>query len=117
MGGDNKRKFNHHCCLLSPHKGLKHYDPCLLKTCGGDRVTEDINGVDIINSWSPFIEKIPPKVHDMRMIYEDPINEQRPEGKACLLHKVVELDNELELWKVCFVGEDGGVYERIIKVK
>ena len=57
-GDGNERKFNHHCCLLSPHKGYKHFDPVLLMTCGGDRVTEDINGVDISQSWSPFIEKI-----------------------------------------------------------
>lgn len=117
MGGDNKRKFNHHCCLLSPHKGYKHYDPCLLETCGGGRVTEDVNGVDITGSWSPFIERIPLKVHDMVIIYEDPITEQIPEGKACLLHKVDELGDGLERWNVCFEGEDGGVYDRTIKVK
>lgn len=52
-----ERKFNHHCCLLSPHAGYKHYDPVLLETCGGDRVTKDVNGIDISQSWAPFIER------------------------------------------------------------
>jgi len=54
----DERKFNHHCCLLAPHKGYRHYDPVLLLTCGGERVTQDVNGIDITNSWSPFIEKV-----------------------------------------------------------
>ncbi len=57
------------------------------------------------------------KVHEKVTIYEDPITEQKPEGKAILLHKVMELADNLERWKVCFEGEDGTVYERTIKAK
>jgi hypothetical protein len=53
----------------------------------------------------------------MVMIYEDPITEQKPEGKACLLHKIDDLPHGLERWKICFEGEDGGVYERNIKAR
>lgn len=54
----DKHKFNHYCCLLSLHEGYKHYDPVLLITVGGERVTHDVNGLDITKTWSPFIEKI-----------------------------------------------------------
>ena len=57
------------------------------------------------------------KKHDTVMIYEDPLTELRPEGKAFLLSKVKDITPELELWNVCFEGEDGGVYKRSIKVK
>ena len=57
------------------------------------------------------------KKHDTVMIYEDPLTELRPEGKAFLLSKVKDISTELELWNVCFEGEDGGVYKRSIKVK
>ena len=53
--------------------------------------------------------------HTNVMIYEDPITCQKPEGKACLLHKVGDLGDGFERWKVCFAGEDGGVYVRNIK--
>ena len=56
------------------------------------------------------------KVHAMVMIYQDPITEQKPEGKACLLHKIEDLPDGLERWKVCFEGDNGEVYERTIKV-
>jgi hypothetical protein len=46
--------YDHKCCLLAPHPGLKHYDPVLLITMGGDRVTHDIYGNDITHSWSPY---------------------------------------------------------------
>ena len=55
------------------------------------------------------------KTHDIVMIYEDPITQQKPEGKACLLHKIADFPDGLEHWKVCFQGEDGGVYERTVK--
>ena len=55
------------------------------------------------------------KIHQMVMIYQDPITELKPEGKACLLHKIQTLSDGLERWKVCFAGDDGGVYERTIK--
>ena len=55
------------------------------------------------------------KVHDIVMVYEDPITQQKPEGKACLLHKIDDMGDGLERWKVCFEGEDGAVYERTIK--
>jgi hypothetical protein len=53
--------------------------------------------------------------HTKVMIYEDPITQQKPEGKALLLHKIQDLPDGLERWKVCFAGEDGAVYERTIK--
>ncbi len=57
------------------------------------------------------------KKHDKVVIYQDPITCQKPEGKAVLLHKIdIDMGEGLERWKVCFEGEDGGVYERTIKV-
>jgi len=53
--------------------------------------------------------------HTNVMIYEDPVTCQKPEGKACLLHKVDDLGDGMERWKVCFAGEDGEVYERTIQ--
>lgn len=44
------------CCLFTPHKGIRHYSPSILLTCGGERATEDINGNDITETWSPFID-------------------------------------------------------------
>jgi hypothetical protein len=58
-----------------------------------------------------------PLTHTTVMIYEDPITQQKPEGKACLLHKMESLPDGIERWKVCFEGDDGGVYERNIKVR
>ena len=55
------------------------------------------------------------KVHETVIIYKDPITEQDPEGKAVLLHKIGNIGDGLERWKVCFEGEDGEVYERTIK--
>lgn len=55
------------------------------------------------------------KTHDIVMIYKDPITQQSPEGKACLLRKIADWPDGLERWKVCFTGEDGAVYERTIK--
>jgi hypothetical protein len=55
------------------------------------------------------------KVHQQVMIYQDPITEKKPEGKATLLHKVMDLSDGLERWKVCFAGDDGEVYERTAK--
>ena len=57
------------------------------------------------------------KVHEMVTIYKDPITQKKPEGKACLLHKIGDMGGGLERWKVCFEGEDGGVYERTIKAE
>ena len=52
--------------------------------------------------------------HTKVMIYEDPMTETKPEGKALLLRKMHD-EAGMERWKVCFVGEDGAVYERVIK--
>ena len=52
--------------------------------------------------------------HTMVMVYQDPVTCLKPEGKACLLHKVCDLSDGMERWKVCFEGDDGGVYERTI---
>ena len=56
------------------------------------------------------------KVHQKVIIYEDPITQQKVEGKAFLLHKVGDIADGLERWKVCFEGKEGRVYERTIKV-
>ncbi len=53
--------------------------------------------------------------HTIVTIYQDPITQQKPEGRACLLHKVSDEPDGLECWKVCFISEDGGVYERLIR--
>lgn len=50
------------------------------------------------------------------MIYEDPITQLKPEGEALLLRRECVIGDGLESWKVCFKGEDGGVYSRAIKV-
>ena len=55
------------------------------------------------------------KVHQTVKVYEDPITQKKLEGKAVLLHKIGDLPDGLERWKVCFEGEDGAVYERTIK--
>ncbi len=56
------------------------------------------------------------KKHTIVNIYHDVITKTQLEGKACLLHKVKDLSDDLELWKVCFEGEDGTVYERTINL-
>ena len=55
------------------------------------------------------------KTHDTVMIYEDPITEQKLEARACLLSKVMDIPDGLEMWNVCFDGEDGVVCQRTIK--
>lgn len=57
-----------------------------------------------------------PLTHSMVTIYQDPITKLKPEGKACLLHKIADLPDDLERWQVCFEGDDGAVYERTIKI-
>jgi hypothetical protein len=60
------------------------------------------------------------RIHDEVIIYEDPLTELKPEGKATLLHKVRDECDGLELWKVCFIDDElyaGEVYERLIKAK
>ena len=55
------------------------------------------------------------KAHDKVTIYHDPITEDNPEGEAYLL-KLIRLEPDgLERWKVCFEGDDGAVYDRLIK--
>lgn len=44
------------------------------------------------------------KVGDVVMIYEDPISEKKPEGKAKLLELL--MDGELQYWRVLFLSED-----------
>jgi len=56
------------------------------------------------------------EVHETVTIYKDPITQQEPEGKAVLLHREKVWTDGLEQWSVCFEGEDGAVYSRIIKV-
>jgi len=53
---------------------------------------------------------------DIVMIYEDPITEQKPEGKAKLLKLILGSTYELETWQVKFLN-DGVVTARHIKVK
>ena len=55
---EDSKVFDHQCCLFTPHKGTKHYIPTITCTCGGDRVTHDIDGVDITKTWSGFIEPL-----------------------------------------------------------
>lgn len=62
------------------------------------------------------------KPHQTVTIYEDPITRQKIEGKAVLLHRLDAdmgtVDNgHLERWSVCFEGEDGTVYDRMILVE
>jgi hypothetical protein len=54
------------------------------------------------------------KKGDIVMVYEDPITEQKPEGKAKLLAFVNNF-GELENWEVKFL-DDGTVTTRAIKV-
>ncbi len=52
---EEQKVFHHRCCLFEEyHKGLKHFTPSLLLTCGGERVTHDIDGNDITKTWSPY---------------------------------------------------------------
>lgn len=53
------------------------------------------------------------KVHDTVMIYQDPITQLKPEGKAVLLHKIQDFSDGLEYWKVRFV-DDGQFCARTI---
>lgn len=53
------------------------------------------------------------KKGDIVTIYEDPITEKIPEGKAVLL-RPVNSDEDLEWWEVRFKGEDD-TYYRFIK--
>jgi len=46
------------CCLFAPHKGIKHYNPRLLLTLGGERVTKDVKGKDIIKTWGFRVEHV-----------------------------------------------------------
>ena len=56
--------------------------------------------------------------HTHVMVYQDPITRQKEEGRAFLLSKIrdegIWEGRTLERWKVCFAGDDGGVYERSI---
>lgn len=54
------------------------------------------------------------KAGDIVTIYEDPLTEQKPEGKAKLVQKVNEDELGLERWLVEFV-EDGSQLYRWIK--
>ena len=57
------------------------------------------------------------KIHQKVTIFTDPITQQKPEGKAVLLHKIGDLADGLERWTVCFEEEDDQVYERTIKAE
>lgn len=48
-------------------------------------------------------------------IFEDPLTQQKPEGKAELITKTPNYDNELENWMVKFTGEKYMVYRWIKK--
>ena len=52
------------------------------------------------------------KQGDHRIIYEDPITMQKPEGYAVLL-KLVKRESFIETWKVSFDGEDRILERRI----
>lgn len=54
------------------------------------------------------------KLHEMTTIYQRPLTQEKPEGKACLLsYKMTDSDG-MQLWNVCFEGDDGAVYQRWI---
>jgi hypothetical protein len=55
------------------------------------------------------------KKGDIVMVYEDPLDEHKPEGKAELLKKLIA-DSGLECWAVRFI-DDGVKAERWIQVK
>ena len=56
FGGNEDKQLTLPCCLLAPHEGYKHYNPRLLLTIGGDRITKDASGQDITKKWAPVIE-------------------------------------------------------------
>jgi len=57
FGGEEDKRLILPCCLLAPHAGYKHYNPRLLLTVGGDRITQDARDKDIADSWTPWVEK------------------------------------------------------------
>ena len=56
------------------------------------------------------------KKGDIVEIYEWPLTEAKPEGKAKLISLIREANVGLELWQVKFLS-DGDVVSRAIKVK
>lgn len=56
MNDGHYPKFTVKCCLAVNHYGFKHYSPSIQMTVGGDRITHDINGNDITETWSGFVE-------------------------------------------------------------
>lgn len=57
------------------------------------------------------------KPKDIVTIYEDPITQQKPEGKAQLIHKELDLGDGLEYWVVKFPEDDDTVHRTIKEVK
>lgn len=57
FGGEEDKRLVLPCCLLAPHAGYKHYNPRLLLTMGGDRITQDARGKDITSSWAAGVER------------------------------------------------------------
>ena len=55
---------------------------------------------------------------DIVMIYQDPITQLKPEGKARLVCKIMDWEDGIERWRVHFL-EDGPdeTFERNIKIK
>jgi len=56
---------------------------------------------------------MPNQKGDIVMVYEDPVTEQKPEGKAELL-KLIIPGTDQEYWKVRFI-DDGTIVWRWIK--
>lgn len=59
------------------------------------------------------------KKGDIVMVYQDPLTQNKPEGKAKLLHLWDNRDfykgTRFEVWEVQFQDEDGRKCERVIK--
>lgn len=56
------------------------------------------------------------KKGDVVMIYQDPITQKKPEGKAKLLKlEIRDKSGEMEYWKVLFKNEDE-TYFRWVKI-
>lgn len=58
FGGEEDKRLVLPCCLMAPHDGFKHYNPRLLLTVGGGRITQDASGKDITALWAWGLEKI-----------------------------------------------------------
>lgn len=54
------------------------------------------------------------KIYAPVMIYADPVTKLKPEGKAHLVRKIMDMSDGQELWKVHFDEDDSIFFDRII---